>query len=216
MILMTKYALNTIPFKTVYFNGLVRTEKGEKMSKSLGNAAMDPLDIAQEFGSDAGRMALVIGSAPGTDVKISKDKIKGQKLFANKLWNIARFVLSNTENADLSVEYTNTDQAIYLEWKNNCNLITKEIEEYQLHIASEYIYHYIWDRFASGILEESKPLLLSDDAAIKQSRQKLLYTLLTESITVLHPFMPFVTETIWQILPHKDRPLLMISQWPTL
>jgi valyl-tRNA synthetase len=215
MILMTEYELATIPFKDVYFTGVVRDTQGRKFSKSLGNG-IDPLDVAAKYGSDAGRMALIIGTAPGTDMKLAEDKIKGQKLFANKLWNITRFILSNTEGLDLSAPLTDTDQALYEAWKIEVKSITQDIENYSLHTASESIYHYIWDTLASTILEESKPLLLSDDVTIKQSRQKLLYTLLTESIAVLHPFMPFVTETIWQILPHKERPLLMISKWPSI
>ena len=213
MILMTRYGIDQIPFKTVYLHGTVRDSKGQKMSKSLGNG-IDPLDIAQKYGSDAGRMALVVGTAPGTDSKISEDKIKGYKLFANKLWNITRFILSNSQDMDLDATYTDRDQELLSEWKNELAKITQDIEEYYLHTASEAIYHYIWDTLASTILEESKSLLVSDDLAVKQSRQKLLYTLLTESITVLHPFMPFVTETIWQMLPHKEKPLLMISKWP--
>ncbi|MCC7436837.1 valine--tRNA ligase [Candidatus Nomurabacteria bacterium] len=215
MIMMTKYNLNTIPFETVYFHGLVRDIKGQKMSKSLGNA-MDPLDVAQKYGADAGRMALVVGTAPGTDSKVSEEKIKGYKLFANKIWNITRFVLSNTEDVDLSFSLTEQDESIYKAWKEEINKIQEDIDGYALHIASEKIYHYIWDTFASTILEESKPLLSSEDEQIKKSRQKLLYTLLVESITVLHPFMPFVTESIWQLLPHKEKPLLMISKWPSL
>lgn len=214
MILMTKYHLNTIPFKTIYLHGTVRDGKGQKMSKSLGNG-IDPLDIAAKYGSDAGRMALVIGTAPGTDSKVSEEKIKGYKLFSNKIWNITRFVLSNIEGLDLNVELTNQDQFVYDAWKNyNLKNITEHIENYDLHVASEKIYHYIWDTFASVILEESKSLLSSDDTIIRKSRQKLLYTLLIESITVLHPFMPFVTESIYQELPHKSKPFLMISPWP--
>lgn len=220
MILMTQYTLGTIPFSTVYLHGLVRDAKGNKMSKSLGNA-LDPLDIAAKYGADAGRIALVVGTAPGTDSRISEDKIKGYKLFANKLWNITRFILSNlpaqagAKGLDLSVPLTAQDQAHYDSWKGEAKKITEAIEEYSLHTASESIYHYIWDTLASTIIEESKPLLISADVAIKQSRQKLLYTLLQESITVLHPFMPFVTESVWQILPDKNKPLLMISPWPT-
>ena len=114
----------------------------------------------------------------------------------------------------MSASYTPRDQELLSEWKTELTKITQDIEEYSLHTASESIYHYIWDTLASTILEESKPLLISEDVETKQSRQKLLYTLLTESITVLHPFMPFVTETIWQILPYKDKDLLMISKWP--
>jgi valyl-tRNA synthetase len=212
---MTQYVLGTIPFHTVYLHGLVRDAKGNKMSKSLGNA-LDPLDIAAKYGADAGRMALVFGTAPGTDSRISEDKIKGQKLFANKLWNITRFILSNFEITSLTTTYTERDTELYKEWKKHLELVTTDIENFSLHRASESMYNYIWTRLADQIIEESKQLLVSDDFAIQQSRQKLLYTLLTESITVLHPFMPFVTETIWQILPHKERPLLMITPWPTL
>lgn len=214
MILMTEYELGTIPFHTVLMTGIVRDTQGRKLSKSLGNG-IDPLDIAEKYGSDAGRIALVVGTAPGTDSRISEEKIKGYKLFANKLWNITRFILSNSEGLDLSVPFTTEDQDHYNLWKAEVNKITTAIENYSLHTASESIYHYIWDTLASSIIEESKHLLASDDIVIKQSRQKLLYTLLQESITVLHPFMPFVTESVWQLLPHKDKSLLMISKWPT-
>ncbi len=215
MILMTGYVLGDIPFKTVYLHGTVRDQKGQKMSKSLGNG-IDPLDIAAKYGADAGRMALVVGTAPGTDSKISEEKIKGYKLFANKLWNISRFVLSNTESFDPTVPLTIKDEALYQAWKEVATNITEDIESFNLHTASEAIYHYIWDTFASTILEESKPLLMSADEKIKQSRQKLLYSILSESIAVLHPFMPFVTESVYQMLPHKDKTLLMIAPWPTI
>lgn len=213
MILMTEYELNTIPFHTVYLTGVVRDNQNRKFSKSLGNG-IDPIEIAQKYGSDAGRIALVVGTAAGTDSKLAEDKIKGYKLFSNKIWNITRFVLSNTENLDLNSELTTQDQDHYDAWKVELKSITEDIETYALHTASESIYHYIWDTFASTILEESKPLLLNEDLTIKQSREKLLYILLTESLTVLHPFMPFVTESIWQLLPVKEKSLLMISPWP--
>jgi valyl-tRNA synthetase len=213
MILMTQYTLGTIPFKDILLTGVVRDGQGRKFSKSLGNG-IDPIDIAAKYGSDAGRMALILGTAPGTDMKLSEDKIKGQKLFANKLWNITRFILSNIEGLDLEAGLTLQDQEHYKAWKIDLKKITDDIENYNLHTASESIYHYIWDTLASTILEESKPLLLSEDLTVKQSRQKLLYVLLTESLTVLHPFMPFVTESIWQLLPEKQKPILMISSWP--
>ncbi len=212
MILMTGYTLGTIPFKDILLTGIVRDGQGRKFSKTLGNG-IDPIDIAQKYGSDAGRMALILGTAPGTDMKLSEEKIKGQKLFANKVWNVARFVLSNTEDVDLDAALTSQDQEHYSAWKAELKRITDDIDSYALHTASELIYHYIWDTFASTIIEESKPLLISEDLAIKQSRQKLLYTLLSESLTTLHPFMPFVTESIWQLLPVKEKPLLMISPW---
>jgi len=113
MILMTGYNLGTIPFHTVYLHGLVRDAQGRKMSKSLGNA-MDPLDIAAKYGTDAGRIALIVGTTPGTDSKISEDKIKGYKLFANKLWNVSRYVLSNYSSESATASYTTTDEAIII------------------------------------------------------------------------------------------------------
>ncbi len=212
MILMTKYALNTIPFKTVYFHGLVRDQKGQKMSKSLGNA-MDPLDIAAKYGADAGRMALILGTAPGTDSKISEDKIKGQKHFANKLWNITRFVLSNYDDSSKGAPYTPDDQALYDEWNAVAASMTADIDQFRLHIAAESIYQYIWTTFADKILESSKPILFGEDANAKASRQRLLMELLAGNLILLHPFMPFVTESIWEMLPTSDN-LLMVSPWP--
>lgn len=213
MILMTKYALGTIPFKNVYFHGLVRDAKGNKMSKSLGNA-MDPLDIAAKYGADAGRMALIIGTAPGTDSKISEDKIKGQKHFANKIWNVSRFIISNTTDMPAEAIYTTEDTAIYDAWRTVAKKVTADIDAYRLHIAAEDLYQYIWTVFADKVLEESKPLLTSDDTAVRASRQKLLLTILKESITCLHPFMPFVTEALWELITTEDR-LLMVTPWPT-
>ena len=212
MILMTGYALGDIPFKKVYLHGLVRDGQGKKMSKSLGNA-LDPLDIAQKFGADAGRIALIIGTTPGTDSKISEDKIKGQKHFANKIWNITRFVLSNYDTQCMDASFTPDDTVLLAQWHEAAKKITADIDAFRLHLAAEDIYQYIWTSFADKILEESKALLASEDIAIKQSRQKLLYTILKETITVLHPFMPFVTEAIWQLLPNNEN-LLMVQSWP--
>ncbi len=215
MIMMSGYALAQIPFHTVYIHGTVRDGKGQKMSKSLGNG-IDPLDIAQKFGADAGRMALIVGTAPGTDSKIDENKIKGYKNFANKIWNITRFVETNTKDLDLNSTLTSTDTQIYSDWKIVAKKITNNIENYQIHLAADSIYHYIWDTFASSILEDSKPLLNDDDMTVKNSRMKLLHLLLTESITVLHPFMPFVTEEIWQIVNKENTLPLMASPWVTL
>ncbi len=215
MIMMSGYALAQIPFHTVYIHGTVRDGKGQKMSKSLGNG-IDPLDIAQKFGADAGRMALIVGTAPGTDSKIDENKIKGYKNFANKIWNITRFVQTNTKDLDLNSTLTPADTQIYSDWKIVAKKITNNIENYQIHLAADSIYHYIWDTFASSILEDSKPLLNDDDMTVKNSRMKLLHLLLTESITVLHPFMPFVTEEIWQIVNKENTLPLMASPWVTL
>ncbi len=212
MILMTEYALGTVPFKTIYLHGLVRDTKGQKMSKSLGNA-MDPLDIAAKYGADAGRMALIMGTAPGTDSKISEDKIKGQKHFANKLWNMTRFILSSTTDMPIDAVLSEEDALLYEAWRTELMSITGDMDNYRLHLASDKLYQYIWKTLADDILENSKPLLASNDAAIQASRQKLLIVLLKESIAALHPFMPFVTESLWELLGEER--LVMVEQWPT-
>ena len=215
MILMTGYCLGTIPFKNVYLHGMVRDAKGRKMSKSLGNG-LDPTEIAQKFGTDAGRIALVIGTAPGTDSKIDDNKIKGYKNFANKVWNITRFVLTSAEGfeIDSKPEITVADQIILDELDVIVKEITNDIDNYRFHIASEKIYHYIWHTFADVIIENSKAAIAGTDETIKKSSQYTLYKILTTSLKVLHPFMPFVTEEIWNYLPHSNKKLLMIEEWP--
>ncbi len=215
MILMTEFTLNTIPFKTVYLHGLVRDAQGRKMSKSLGNN-MDPLDITAKYGADACRMALVVGNTPGTDMRISEDKIKGYKHFANKLWNIARFVLANG-SAGRTTSNINEGDKKYLDALDALTIdITKDIEEYRVYMAAEKIYHYAWHELADKILEESKPILAGTDESAKQSRSVLLLSLLTRVLKLLHPFMPFVTEEIWQSMPTKDAVFLMVATWPEI
>ncbi len=219
MILMSGYALGAVPFRTVYLHGTVRDGQGRKMSKSLGNG-IDPIDVAKKFGTDAGRMALVIGNTPGTDTKISEDKIRGYKNFANKIWNIARFVLENT--AELSYEedfkkYTEPDAKLRKERHELIVDITKDLEEYRLYMAAEKIYHYIWHNFADKIIEESKLILKDGTAEEKLSRQQFLLHTLKKMLTILHPFMPFVTEEIWQAWkqPAEKTDMLMVQEWPT-
>ena len=212
MILMTQFALGDIPFKNVYLHGLVRDAQGRKMSKSLGNN-MDPLDIANKYGADAARMALIVGNTPGTDLRISEDKIKGYKHFANKLWNITRFIEERTlDISDTDVLY-DTDGALLIELDALVQDVTQDLEEYRAYMAAEKIYHYAWHRLADVILEESKPIFMGDDAEAKRSRATVLRRMLSTVLTLLHPFMPFVTEEIWSSLK-KDR-LLMVSSWPT-
>ncbi len=199
MILMTKFTLGTIPFKTVYLHGLVRDASGRKMSKSLGNN-MDPLDVSAKFGADAARMALVVGNTPGTDMRISEDKVKGYKHFANKLWNIARFVLSQERSGDIKEELKAEFDALIVD-------VTNDIEEFRIYMAGEKLYHYLWHRFADEIIEESKG---------KDGYAATLYYILENSLKLLHPFMPFITEEIYQSLPTKDSKYLMIAKWPVV
>jgi valyl-tRNA synthetase len=215
MILMTEFTLGTVPFKTVYLHGLVRDAKGRKMSKSLGNN-LDPLDMARDYGADAARMALLAGIAPGTDSRISEDKVRGYKHFANKLWNIARFVLENyTElQPPTGLTLSTRDRQIVEEARQKGREITAQIENYRLDMAIGILYPYVWDYFASQILEESKPILKGSDAMAAQSRAAALYEALDVILKLLHPFMPFVTEEIYQSMPTKNSPFLMVARWP--
>jgi len=197
MILMSEFTLNTIPFKTIYLHGLVRDAQGRKMSKSLGNN-MDPLDVTAKFGADAARMALVVGNTPGTDMRMSEDKIKGYKHFANKLWNIARFVLSQERAGEIKEDLKAEFDALAVE-------VTNDIEEFRIYMAAEKLYHYLWHRFADEIIEESK-------GSIEYGAT--LYYILENSLKLLHPFMPFITEEIYQSMPTKDSEFLMVTKWP--
>ena len=216
MILMAGFHLGQVPFKTVMIHGLVRDKQGRKFSKSLGNG-IDPLDVIAKYGADALRMGLLVGTAIGNDINFDEQKVKGYRNFTNKLWNIARFILENTEDAGTlhqEVSHTARDAEILAEMHRRTRDITDEFEKYQLYLAAEKIYHYVWDEVADVILEESKPILNGDDDGAKLSRQETLYTILTTCLKLLHPFMPFVTEEIWSHLPKKDADLLMVAPWP--
>lgn len=212
MILMTGFALDTVPFRTIYLHGLVRDAQGRKMSKSLGNN-MDPLDVAAKYGADAARMALVVGNTPGTDTRISEDKIKGYKNFANKLWNITRYVLTEASDATVSDEFNEADTTIRAEFDELATDITRDIDEHRIYMAAEKLYHYAWHRLADELIEESKAIFAGDDAAAQASRRALLRSILADLVTLLHPFMPFVTEEIWTSIA-PDRGLLMTTSWP--
>ena len=216
MILMTGYNLGTIPFHTIYLHGTVRDAKGRKMSKTLGNG-IDPIDIAQKFGADAGRMALIIGNTPGTDMNISEDKIKGYKNFANKVWNITRFVLESTKDTKYSEEfneYSEIDKKLIEERDSLLSDLTKDMEDYRFYMAGDKIYQYTWKNFADIILEESKKIFIDGTDKEKESRKQFLLKTNRIIIALLHPFMPFLTEEIWQSIKENKENLLMIENWP--
>ncbi len=214
MIMMSEYFLGVPPFKTVLLHGIVRDKTGKKFSKSLKNG-IEPEEIIAQYGTDALRMSMVVGNTPGSDINFDQQKVKAYKNFANKLWNIARFILSSTEgvNFDSSFkDFTETDQKLVDEEKAFIAEITKEIEGFKFHIASEKIYHFVWDTVADVILEESKKIFAEgDEAAILSRKQYLLFTL-ENILKILHPFMPFVTEEIWQLTEHET--LLLVEKWP--
>lgn len=215
MILMTGYALGTIPFKIVYFHGMVRDSKGRKMSKSLNNG-IDPIEIVSKFGADATRMTLLVGNTPGTDSKWSDDKVKTYKNFANKIWNITRFILESTAGTEYDAEFkkfTPADEKLIGERNEFLTDITKDMEEFRFYMASEKIYHYIWHTLADIILENSKKIFQAGTDDEKNSRKQFLLGTMQYCLKILHPFMPFVTEEIWQTTGF-GKELLMIASWP--
>ncbi len=212
MILMSGFLLDEVPFKKVYLHGLVRDGQGRKISKSLGNN-IDPLDMAAKYGMDAVRVSLIAGMAPGTDSRISEDKIRGYKNFANKIWNITRFILESGGSTN-EATYTKEDAALAEEAGELARNVSEHIEKFRLDIAFDLLYHFIWHRFADEILEQSKPIFKGEDAGQKSSRKRLLYDTLILLLKLLHPFMPFVTEEIWGRLPGEKTELLMVAPWP--
>ncbi len=212
MIMMSQYLVNEVPFKTVYLHGLVRDAKGNKISKSLGNN-LDPLDLVAKYGADAVRMSLIIGVGPGNDSKVGEDKIKAYKLFANKIWNATRFVLTSVEGADISnkPQLTDTDQARVGELEALVADINSDMDNFRYYLAGEKLYHYFWHTFADKIIEESKKVLSGGDETAKTSVQWTLFHILKTTLKMLHPFMPYVTEEIWKEM--SDKPLI-IENWP--
>lgn len=211
MILMTGFNVGTVPFKNVYLHGLVRDAQGRKMSKSLGNI-LNPLDMIQKYGADATRLSLIMGAAPGNDVKLSEDRIRGYKNFANKIWNISRFVLE--QNGATGVALGQADKALVAEAEETARTAMKHVDTFRLDLAGDALYQFIWTRFADQILEESKPILKGENPEARASRAHALYQSLVIILKALHPFMPFVTEAIWKELPQKDSDVLMVAPWP--
>lgn len=214
MILMSVYLLGQVPFRTVYLHGLVRDEHGRKMSKSLGNI-IDPLTMIEKYGADAVRLSLIIGAAPGNDSKFSEEKVRGYRNFANKLWNISRFVFLSTEdfNPQKKPRLSSQEKKILAQFEGIAKKTTEYIENFRFSLAAEALYRYLWHTFADKVLEESKPTL--QDPKKRATRQYVLLTILGNSLKLLHPFAPFVTEEIYQILPMKNKKkMLMIEQWP--
>jgi valyl-tRNA synthetase len=227
MILMSTFLLGEVPFKTVYLHGIVRDISGKKFSKSLDNG-IDPVEVVQKYGADALRMSLVVGVGAGNDSKYSEMQVKGYRNFANKIWNASRFVIQNTDdlghNSPQPPLYQRgggrtpvrpgallpEDQQIIDELHTVVANITNQMEKFDFAHASEDLYHYFWHTFADKIIEESKAKLA--DPKLRASAQAMLLEVLETNLKLLHPFVPFVTEAVWQ-LNHKD--LLMIQKWPT-
>ncbi len=212
MMCFSLYLTGKVPFHTVYLHGLVNDANGKKMSKSKGNV-INPLTLTEKYGTDALRMALIVGNTPGTDLALREDKVKGYKHFANKLWNVARFVFESVDK-EVGGPVNDADKALIAECDALMADVTKDLDEYRAYMAADKLYHYVWDRFAAEILEESKIIFNGDDAAARASRTSALLAILDRCLRALHPFMPFVTEEIYQHIPTKDSDLLIVSRWP--
>jgi len=215
MVIFGLYLAKDVPFKDVYLHGLVNDAQGKKMSKSKGNV-IDPKTLTDKYGTDALRIGLIVGNTPGSSFALSEDKIKGYKHFANKIWNIARFVLTSTADMPENAAILKDDQVLIDALNTQVIDITKDIEEYRFYMAAEKIYHYIWSEFADVILEQSKPILVGTDIAAKNSRQQTLLTILTTCLKVLHPFMPFVTEELWSAVVPNSSKMLIVEKWPII
>ena len=201
------------PFKTVFMHGLVRDAQGRKMSKSLGNG-IDPLEVIGQYGADALRFALVTGNSPGNDMRFTDEKVESARNFANKLWNAARFILMNIGDSEVPLCLPDTltleDKWIRSRFNDLTRAVTENLEKYELGIAIQKLYDFTWDSFCDWYIELSKSRLQGEGAGA--ARQVLTFVM-TGILRLLHPFMPFVTEEIWQSLPHEGE-ALMIAAWP--
>ncbi len=217
MIMLGLYVTGEPPFNIVYMHGMVLDAKGQKMSKSKGNV-IDPLVLTDKYGTDAFRIGLIIGNTPGTSLSLSEDKIRAYKNYANKLWNITRFVLSSISEIKYEKDfkdYVDKDKELIKERDKFIKEITREMDEYKFYLVGEKIYQYTWSRFAAVILEESKEIFASGKELEVVSRKQFLLHTLDKILKILHPFMPFVTEEIWQTMK-KGSSLLMVEKWPIL
>lgn len=206
-----------LPFKDVLLNGLVRDDQGRKMSKSLGNG-IDPLDIIRDYGADALRFTLVTGNTPGNDMRFYTKRVEANRNFANKLWNATRFLMMNMSdeitdsNFDLEKLHYE-DKWILSKLQKVIKSITEKIEKYDIGLAADDIYDFIWSDFCDWYIEIVKPVLYSDNAEEKINTVKVLLYVLENILKLLHPFMPYITEEIWQALPNREDALI-VSKWP--
>ena len=205
------------PFHTVLIHGLVRDNQGKKMSKSLGNG-IDPLEMIEKFGCDALRMNMVTGNSPGNDMRFFVERCEAMRNFANKLWNASRYVLMNLSEDAVNALPAADKLEIADRWvlsKLNTLIaeVTENLEKYELGVAISKIYDYVWDTYCDWYIELTKARLYSDDAERKQTAIAVLVYVLDQMLKLLHPFMPFITEEIWQSLPHEGEALI-VAQWP--
>jgi len=205
--------MGEVPFKNVFIHGLVRDAQGRKMSKSLGNG-VDPIEVIDQYGADALRFSLATGNSPGNDMRFLEEKVQSSRNFANKLWNAARFIRMNLSDGDVALTLPDTlgmeDKWILSRFNRLVKEVTDNLEKFELGIAVQKLYDFIWDSFCDWYIELCKVHLQGERA--EDARRVLVYVM-TGILKLLHPFMPFITEEIWQSLPHEGESL-MISAWP--
>ena len=204
-----------VPFDTVFFHGLVRDAQGRKMSKSLGNG-IDPLEVIEKYGADALRFTLATGNSPGNDMRFTDEKLESSRNFANKIWNAARFIHMNIDEHDvineLPKELTLEDKWIVSSFNTIAKDVTENIEKFELGIAVQKLYDFIWDQFCDWYIELAKTRLQAQDETAQNARQVLVWVM-TNTLKLMHPFMPYITEEIWQTLPH-DGDAIVVSEYP--
>ncbi|MBE5879365.1 MAG: valine--tRNA ligase [Lachnospiraceae bacterium] len=209
--------MNEKPFKTVLFHGLVRDSQGRKMSKSLGNG-IDPLEVIEQYGADALRLTLITGNAPGNDMRFYYERVEANRNFGNKLWNASRFIMMNMEGKEVTVPAANelepVDKWILSKLNNVIKEVTDNMESFELGIAVQKVYDFIWDEFCDWYIEMVKPRLYASDNKVSSNAALwTLKTVLIDALKLLHPYMPFVTEEIFCTLQSEEESI-MISSWP--
>ena len=202
------------PFDTVFIHGIVRDSLGRKMSKSLGNG-IDPLEIVEKYGADALRYNLITGNSPGNDMRFYVEKCEAMRNFCNKLWNASRFVMMNLtiDKNELPEKLEIEDKWILSKLNDTVKEVCENMDSFELGVAAGKIYDFIWDSYCDWYIELTKPRLNGEDEESKLAAQKVLLYVLTEILKLVHPFMPFITEEIWQALPHEGE-ALMIQRYP--
>ena len=209
----------TVPFDTVLIHGLVRDSQGRKMSKSLGNG-IDPLEVIDKYGADALRMTLITGNAPGNDMRFYWERVEASRNFANKVWNASRFIMMNLDKADEAQlagvqlsDLTSADKWILSKVNTLAKDVTENLDKYELGIALSKVYDFIWEEFCDWYIEMVKPRLYNDEDSTKAAALWTLKTVLIQSLKMLHPFMPFITEEIFCTLQDEEESI-MVSAWP--
>jgi len=216
MIFSAMESMSEVPFREVFIHGLILDSQGRKMSKSLGNG-IDPIEVIEKFGADTLRFMLITGNTPGNDMRFQNERLEGTRNFANKIWNASRFALMNLEDVDENGETTEpslADRWIRSRFNRVAEEVTHSLERYDLGETGRLLYEFIWNEFCDWYIEMAKPSLYGKETQEnRRTAQAVLAKTLSQTMQLLHPFMPFITEEIWQCLPHEGE-TIMLSSWP--